>query len=69
MKELGRLVSYTQNVTCALPGGSQAYNTGLDVAVQSFSRVRLCDLMEQLTRVPCPSLSPEACSNSCLLSR
>ena len=39
MKELGRLVSYTQNVTCALPGGSQAYNTGLDVAVQSFSRV------------------------------
>ena len=46
MKELGRLVSYTQNVTCALPGGSQAYNTSLDVAVRSFNRVRLCDLMD-----------------------
>ena len=40
MEELGRLVSYTQNVTCALPGRSQAHNASLDV-VQSLSRVRL----------------------------
>ena len=40
MEELGRLVSYTQNVTYALPGRSQAHNASLDV-VQSLSRVRL----------------------------
>ena len=41
MEELGRLVSYTQNVTCALPGRSQAHNASLDVVVQLLSRVQL----------------------------
>ena len=40
------------------------------VAVQSLNRVNLfvtCGL--QHTRLPCPSLSPRACSNSCPLSQ
>ena len=40
----------------------------LYVVVQSPSCVRLCDPMDQHARLPCPSPSPGACSNSCPLS-
>ena len=43
--------------------------TGVLVVVQSLSHVRLYDQGLQYTRLPCPSLSPGACSNSCLLSQ
>ena len=34
--------------------------------VQSFSRVQLCDPTDcSMARLPCPSPSPKACSNSC----
>ena len=39
-------------------------------SVQSLSCVRLCDPMElQYARLPCPSPTSRACSNSCPLSR
>ena len=38
--------------------------------VQTWSRFQLCDLHGlQHTRLPCPSPSPGACSNSCALSQ
>ena len=39
------------------------------VVVQSLSRVRLPLHGMQHPRLPCPSLSPKVCSNSCPLSR
>ena len=39
------------------------------VVVQSLSRVSLKPHELQHTRLPCPSLSPRACSNSCPLSQ
>ena len=37
--------------------------------VQPLSCVWLCNHMDCSTRLPCPSVSPAVCSNSCLLNR
>ena len=45
------------------------FTTQLQFSSVTKSCLTLCDPMDKLTRLPCPSPTPRACSNSCPLSQ
>ena len=56
--------------SCLLSGTWQTVEPGKFSSIQLLSHVWLCNPMDcKHSRLPCPSPTPGACSNSCLLSQ